>query len=179
MGKEFFNEYEAPVSSSGASVDSYRNEPFLRRVVRSFERQKVDLSRFNLDEMTEEQRRHIILANQPLKRALNDRIMQMIAIGGTIGTGLFIGLGYSLASGPGALLIGFTIVGIAIYCVCQAAAELSVAYPVSGSFASHISRFIEPGLGFTIATNYALACLCCPYLYYHWYRYHLWWCPRK
>ncbi|CAI4748053.1 AGA_1a_G0045370.mRNA.1.CDS.1 [Saccharomyces cerevisiae] len=83
----------------------------------------------------------------------------MIAIGGTLGTGLFIGLGYSLASGPAALLIGFLLVGTSMFCVVQSAAELSCQFPVSGSYATHVSRFIDESVGFTVATNYALAWL--------------------
>ncbi|ODV82922.1 hypothetical protein CANARDRAFT_30484 [[Candida] arabinofermentans NRRL YB-2248] len=126
----------------------------------SFKRANVDLSHIsNLDKLTPEQLKQVKLANQPFKKNLNSRIINMIAIAATLGTGLFIGIGYSLTSGPGALLIGFSLVGLAIYCVCQNAAELSVAYPVSGSFATHISRFLEPSLGFTVSTNYALSWL--------------------
>ena len=80
----------------------------------------------------------------------------MIAIGGTLGTGLFIGLGESLASGPASLLIGFLLVGASMLCVVQCGAELSCQYPVSGSYALHASRFIDPSVGFSIGINYLL-----------------------
>ncbi|CAI4243482.1 BCN_G0001040.mRNA.1.CDS.1 [Saccharomyces cerevisiae] len=98
-------------------------------------------------------------ASQPLSKVLSQRHLTMIAIGGTLGTGLFIGLGYSLASGPAALLIGFLLVGTSMFCVVQSAAELSCQFPVSGSYATHVSRFIDESVGFTVATNYALAWL--------------------
>ncbi|SCU80416.1 LADA_0B07294g1_1 [Lachancea dasiensis] len=113
----------------------------------------------NIEFLDEERRRNYQLANQPFQKTLAQRHLMMISIGGTLGTGLFIGLGYSLASGPGSLLIGFTIVGIMMFCVVQSAAEMACQYPVSGSFSTHVSRFMEPSLGFTVSTNYALSWL--------------------
>lgn len=125
----------------------------------SFKRKPVQFSEEELSGLTPHQRTNYILANQPLRKTLKKRHLQMIAIGGTLGTGLFIGLGYSISQGPGATLIGFSITGFAIFCVIQAAAEMTVAFPISGSFASHVSRFIEPSFGFTISSNYALSWL--------------------
>lgn len=99
------------------------------------------------------------LATQPLRKSLKQRHQTMLAIGGTLGTGLFIGLGYSLTSGPASLLIGFLLVGTSMFCVVQSAAELSCQFPVSGSYATHVSRFIDTSIGFTVSTNYALAWL--------------------
>ena len=68
-----------------------------------------------------------------LDRKLKGRHMQMIAIGGAIGTGLFIGSGSALATGgPLALLIGFGIVGIMLFCVIHALGELAVVFPIAG-----------------------------------------------
>lgn len=64
-----------------------------------------------------------------------------------------------MASGPAALLIGFLLVGTSMFCVVQSAAELSCQFPVSGSYATHVSRYIDESVGFTVATNYALAWL--------------------
>lgn len=105
------------------------------------------------------ERNNFILAHQPYKKSLSQRHQTMIAIGGALGTGLFIGIGSSLQSGPGALLLGFTIVGISVFCVVQAAAELSCQYPVSGSFATLVSRFLDPSIGFTVSNAYALSWL--------------------
>lgn len=132
----------------------------VQRVKHSFARKPVELPPgIDLDALDEHTRRNVILAHQPLKISLQTRHLQMIAIGGTLGTGLFIGLGYSIAEGPGACLIGFSLVGLGIYCVVQAGAEMLVAYPVNGSFATHVTRFVDPALGFTIASNYAMAWL--------------------
>ncbi|SMN17684.1 similar to Saccharomyces cerevisiae YPL274W SAM3 High-affinity S-adenosylmethionine permease, required for utilization of S-adenosylmethionine as a sulfur source [Maudiozyma saulgeensis] len=108
---------------------------------------------------TADEKIQLRLATQPLKKKLKQRHQTMLAIGGTLGTGLFIGLGYSLASGPGSLLIGFLLVGTSMFCVVQSAAELSCQFPVSGSYATHVSRFIDKSIGFTVSTNYALSWL--------------------
>ncbi|KAH3679873.1 hypothetical protein WICMUC_000616 [Wickerhamomyces mucosus] len=132
-----------------------------QKFVHSFKRQHVTVPPdVDLDSMDLQTKRNFLLSIQPVKEnALNTRHIQFIAIGSTIGTGLFIGLGYALAEGPGAALIGFSIVGIGIYAVVQAGAEMVVAYPISGSFASHVSRFLDPAIGFTVSTNYALSWL--------------------
>ncbi|CAF1043221.1 unnamed protein product [Adineta steineri] len=92
-----------------------------------------------------------------LHRTLKNRHLQMIAIGGSIGTGLFVGSGSALASGgPAALVLDFGIIGTMLFNVCMALGELSVVFPVSGSFAVHSSRFIDPAWGFAMGWNYAL-----------------------
>jgi amino acid permease len=104
----------------------------------------------------------------PLNRALKGRHLQFIAIGGSIGAGLFIGCGKALAiGGPGWLLIAFTIVGIMLLCVMHALGELAAVYPISGiclyftglmvgSFAVYSTRFIDKSWGFAMGWNYAM-----------------------
>ena len=80
-----------------------------------------------------------------LKRNLHGRHMQMIAIGGAIGAGLFVGSGSALQNGgPGSLVICFIIIGIMLLMVMQALGELAVMYPVNGAFAQYILRFVDP-----------------------------------
>ncbi|MCO5552381.1 hypothetical protein L7F22_005892 [Adiantum nelumboides] len=94
-------------------------------------------------------------ADTGLKRKLSGRHMQMIAFGGSIGTGLFIGSGGSLSSGgPGFLLIDFILIGLMLFCVVMALGELASALPVSGSFASYSTRFLDPAWGFAMGYNY-------------------------
>lgn len=96
-------------------------------------------------------------AKSPLKKNLKKRQLQMIAIGGAIGTGLFIGSGTALRTGgPAALLIGWGIVATFLYCTMQAMAELVALFPVSGSFSTYATRFIEPSWGFAVGWNYAI-----------------------
>ncbi|CAF1323489.1 unnamed protein product [Rotaria sordida] len=93
-----------------------------------------------------------------LHRNLKERHMIMIALGGTIGTGLFLASGQVLASsGPGGSLISYLIVSIMVYFVMTSLAELSTQFPTSGSFSTYASRFVDEALGFTLGYNYYLA----------------------
>lgn len=90
-------------------------------------------------------------AQSPLARKLKGRHLQMIAIGGSIGTGLFVGSGTALAQGgPASLLIAFTIVGIMLFCTVQALGELATLYPVAGSFSAYCTRFLCPSWGYAM-----------------------------
>ncbi|RMZ80691.1 hypothetical protein DV738_g2687, partial [Chaetothyriales sp. CBS 135597] len=96
-------------------------------------------------------------AMSPLFRRLKGRHLQMMAIGGSIGTGLFVGSGRALAAGgPASILISFSLVGIGMYCTVQALGELAVTFPVAGSFSHYSTRFIDPAWGFAMGWNYAL-----------------------
>ncbi|KAI7183590.1 AAT family amino acid transporter [Hortaea werneckii] len=95
-----------------------------------------------------------------LHRSLKGRHMQMIAIGGAIGSGLFIGSGPSfVAGGPAAVIIGFLAIGVMIYLMMQALAELAVMYPINGAFTMYICRFVDPSFGFACAWEYAISWL--------------------
>lgn len=70
-----------------------------------------------------------------LQRSLSARQVQMIAIGGTIGTGLFLGTGKSLATGgPASILIAYSIVGGIVFTTMLALGEMAAFIPVAGSF---------------------------------------------
>ncbi|KAI0603291.1 amino acid permease [Biscogniauxia sp. FL1348] len=102
----------------------------------------------------------IIHKGAALKTDLKGRHMQMIAIGGAIGAGLFIGSGSALyKGGPAALIIGYLIVGIMLLFTMQALAELAVMYPVNGAFYTYVVRFVDPSWGFAMGWDYAIAWL--------------------
>ncbi|KAI1769059.1 amino acid permease/ SLC12A domain-containing protein [Hypoxylon sp. FL1150] len=91
---------------------------------------------------------------------LRSRHMQMIAIGGAIGAGLFIGSGSALyKGGPAPLVIGYLIVGVMLLFTMQALAELAVLYPVNGAFYTYVVRFVDPSWGFAMGWDYAIAWL--------------------
>ncbi|QID84471.1 S-methylmethionine permease mmp1 [Saccharomyces pastorianus] len=149
---------EVQFSTSVVSTPSSDTTNLVHRFKNSFKRKDALVIQDGLlySELSEEEKVRWDLANQPYKKVLDQRHLTMIAIGGTLGTGLFIGLGESLASGPASLLIGFLLVGASMLCVVQCGAELSCQYPVSGSYALHASRFIDPSVGFSVGINYLL-----------------------
>ncbi|MCJ1277922.1 hypothetical protein MMC21_005736 [Puttea exsequens] len=98
--------------------------------------------------------------NGKLSRNLKGRHMQMIAIGGSIGAGLFVGSGAAFNDGgPGSVLLGFIIVGIMLLMTVQALGELAVLYPVNGAFFTYGCRFIDEAWGFAMGWDYALGWL--------------------
>jgi len=96
-------------------------------------------------------------AASPLIRKLKGRHLQMIAIGGSIGTGLFVGTGRALAyGGPASILIAYCLIGAMMFCTVQALGEMAVMFPVAGSFAAYSTRFLDPAWGFAMGWNYAM-----------------------
>ncbi|KAI4106913.1 MAG: hypothetical protein L6R37_001912 [Teloschistes peruensis] len=90
-----------------------------------------------------------------LARKLSARQVQMIAIGGTIGTGLFLGTGNSLATGgPASMLIGYAIVGAIVFITMLSLGEMAAFLPVAGSFCTFASRFVDDAFGFALTWNY-------------------------
>lgn len=75
--------------------------------------------------------------------------------GGTIGTGLFLGTGASLAAGgPGSLLIAYLIVAALVYLTMLCLGEMASYVPVAGSFTTYTSRYVDEALGFALTWNY-------------------------
>ncbi|KAH8428513.1 Amino-acid permease inda1 [Aspergillus melleus] len=90
-----------------------------------------------------------------LNRNMKSRHMHMIAIGGSIGAGFFVGSGSALRTGgPATLFLDFLIIGVMMFNVVYALGELAVMYPVSGGFYTYSTRFIDPSWGFAMGWNY-------------------------
>ncbi|KAG0019929.1 hypothetical protein BGZ81_009537 [Podila clonocystis] len=91
-----------------------------------------------------------------VKRDLKSRHLQMIAIGGTIGTGIFLSSGGSVASaGPLGALISYTIVGTMVFFIVTSLGEMSAYLPLPGAFTTFGARFVDPALGFGLGVGYA------------------------
>ncbi|KAF5245609.1 hypothetical protein FANTH_7245 [Fusarium anthophilum] len=102
-------------------------------------------------------RKHYGLGLVELDRKMKPRHLQMVAIGGSIGAGFFVGSGSALSKGgPATLFIDFFLVGVMVFNVVYAMGELAVMYPISGGFYTYAARFIDPSFGFAMAWNYTL-----------------------
>jgi lysine-specific permease len=90
-----------------------------------------------------------------LKRGLKVRHVNMIAIGGAIGTGLFLAVGGSLSqAGPGGALVAYGVIGIMVYFLMTSLGEMSTYMPITGSFETYATKFVHPSLGFALGWNY-------------------------
>ncbi|GAB3621341.1 amino acid permease [Glutamicibacter endophyticus] len=90
-----------------------------------------------------------------LHRGLKARHMQMIAIGGAIGTGLFVASGGTIAqAGPAGALTAYALIGLMVLLLMQSLGEMSARLPVAGSFQTYASVFVNPSFGFAIGWNY-------------------------
>jgi len=89
-----------------------------------------------------------------LHRGLKDRHIQMIALGGAIGVGLFLGASRAIAvAGPG-LLMSYALGGLIVFFIMRALGELLLYRPVAGSFATYAEEFIGPFAGFATGWSY-------------------------
>lgn len=89
-------------------------------------------------------------------RGLGSRQIQMIAIGGAIGTGLFLGAGRAIHQAGPSLVLMYAIAGAVIFCIMRALGELLTYRPVSGSFADYAREFLGPFAGFATGWTYWL-----------------------
>lgn len=94
-------------------------------------------------------------ANTKLKRSLKSRHMNMIALGGSIGTGLFVAGGEVVSTaGPGGALVAYGFIGIMVYFLMTSLGEMATYLPVPGSFSTYASRYVDPAFGFALGWNY-------------------------
>ncbi|KAF0845527.1 amino acid permease [Nocardia caishijiensis] len=87
-------------------------------------------------------------------RGLDPRTIQMIAIGGAIGTGLFYGSGAAIEQAGPSLILAYLAAGSAIFVIMRALGELLTYRPVSGSFAEYAHEFLGRFAGFATGWSY-------------------------
>jgi lysine-specific permease len=93
--------------------------------------------------------------NNSLQRKLKGRHLTMIAIGGSIGTGLFLAMGGTIRdAGPGGALVAYGIMGIVVYFMITALGEMATRLPIPGAFTSYADRFVDKAWGFTNGWTY-------------------------
>ncbi|KAM5439982.1 hypothetical protein McanCB21832_000087 [Microsporum canis] len=94
-----------------------------------------------------------------VSRGLKSRHIQFIALGGTIGTGLFLGIGRALTQGgPLSLLIGYTFVGLAIFAMMMSLGEMATWLPLPGAIPQFCARYVDDSVGFAVGWNLWYQC---------------------
>ncbi|MFF7953053.1 amino acid permease [Streptomyces griseorubiginosus] len=90
------------------------------------------------------------------ERGLGSRQVQMIAIGGAIGVGLFLNAGANIAKAGPSLILMYALAGVIIFFIMRALGELLLYRPVSGSFAEYSREFLGPFFGYFTGWTYWL-----------------------
>ncbi|MBL1119838.1 amino acid permease [Streptomyces sp. 110] len=90
------------------------------------------------------------------ERGLGSRQVQMIAIGGAIGVGLFLGAGKNIEKAGTSLILMYALAGVVIFFIMRALGELLLYRPVSGSFAGYAREFLGPFFGYVTGWTYWL-----------------------
>ncbi|KAI9748025.1 MAG: hypothetical protein M1835_001909 [Candelina submexicana] len=89
-----------------------------------------------------------------VSRGLKSRHIQFIALGGTIGTGLFLGIGSAFTrAGPLSVLLGYTFTGVAIFTMMQSLGEMATWLPLPGAIPQFCARYVDPAMGFAVGWN--------------------------
>lgn len=92
-----------------------------------------------------------------LKRRLENRHIQLIAISGAIGTGLFMGSGKMIALSGSSIILVYAIIGLFVFCIMRAMGEMLLANLEMGSFAELVHYYLGPRAGFILAWSYWLS----------------------
>ncbi|MEV7103141.1 amino acid permease [Streptomyces atroolivaceus] len=93
-------------------------------------------------------------ADSALTHGLKQRHLSMIALGGVIGAGLFVGSGAGIAAAGPSIVVAYGISGLLVMFVMRMLGEMSAANPASGSFSVHAERAIGPWAGFTAGWSF-------------------------
>mgnify|MGYP002732621451 CR=1 FL=1 len=94
------------------------------------------------------------MRQQELKRDLKNRHVQLIAIGGTIGTGLFLGAGKSIELAGPSIIFSYLLIGIALFFVMRALGELLLSNTGYTSFTDFAAEYIGPWAGYVTGWTY-------------------------
>src|SRR6516162_651161 len=96
----------------------------------------------------------IIERERGLRRTLSARRLTMIALGGAIGTGLFLGSGFAISLAGPAVLLSFAVGALIALLLMGCLAEMTVAHPTSGSFGAYAEYYLGPLAGFLVRYAY-------------------------
>jgi L-asparagine transporter-like permease len=96
----------------------------------------------------------IMRREQGLRRTLGAGRLAMIAIGGAIGTGLFLGSGFAISLAGPAVLVSYAVGAVVALLLMGCLAEMTIAHPTSGSFGAYAEYYIGPLAGFLVRYAY-------------------------
>ena len=97
---------------------------------------------------------HISKREEGLQRKLTAGQMSMIAIGGAIGTGLFLGSKFAIGLAGPSVILSYTISGFITLLLMGCLAEMTIAHPTSGSFGAYAEHYISPLAGYLVRWAY-------------------------
>lgn len=97
---------------------------------------------------------HIIERERGLRRGLTTRRLTMIAIGGAIGTGLFLGSGLAISLAGPAVLVSYVIGALIALLLMGCLAEMTIVHPTCGSFGAYAEHYLGPLAGFLVRYAY-------------------------
>ncbi|MEN2471563.1 amino acid permease [Burkholderia sp. GS2Y] len=96
----------------------------------------------------------IVEREKGLHRGLSTAQLSMIAIGGAIGTGLFLGSGFAIGFAGPSVLVSYAIGALIALLLMGCLAEMTVAHPTSGSFGAYAEHYVSPWAGFLVRYAY-------------------------
>lgn len=146
-------DYESTESVSHTSHQEMR-KPFHSRFIDSFK--PAIVPEFDTTGMTAEEIRNHKMAAAPMAKGLSTWQISMMAIGGSIGSGLFVSTGNDLAeAGPGGTIIGFVIVGVMLFFMMHSMGEVSVRFPRL-NLVMQSDRLLDDSVAFSMCWIYFL-----------------------
>ena len=94
-------------------------------------------------------------ADSELRRILSTRHLTMIALGSSIGMGLWLGSGTSLVNGgPAGIFLGYCLSGAMIWSVAHSIGEMAIMYPLPSAFVQWTGKFVDPSAAFALGWAY-------------------------
>lgn len=92
--------------------------------------------------------------HEGFKRSLGVRQMRLLALGSTIGVGLFLGSASAIKVAGPSILLAYLVAGVMTFFILRALGEMAIHHPVTGSFAAYASHYVSPFLGYLVGWGY-------------------------
>jgi len=95
------------------------------------------------------------MEQQKMERGLKPRHVEMIALGGTIGVGLFMGSANTIQMAGPSVLLCYAVTGVVMFFIMRIMGEMLYQEPVTGSFATYGHKYISPFVGYLVLTGFS------------------------